>query len=186
MHRSLRSSLLTFALTFSTASVCAAENNQPTNFRVGAGVFQADMGNAPAYLPNGEQQGFSLFAEFPQSNRAASRFILYRLNGEDNIQLQGGETQLMWGFGLAEPGLRAYTGPAWHYEKILVQRAAADHYRILNGWGWQFGLGIQFDAITLDLAATLRDANDYNHETEQAGAKEGDVWTHNLLLSYRF
>lgn len=182
----MRLSLLLSALTFFVSSVSAADTKEPTNFRAGVGVFQADIGNAPAYLPNGEQQGFSLFAEFPQSNHAASRFILYCLNGEDDVQLQGGETQLMWGWGLAEPGFRIYTGPAWHYEKMLVQRAAGDHYRVFNGWGWQLGIGAQFAAITIDLAATLRDPDDYNHENIQAGAKEGDVWTHNLLLSYRF
>lgn len=186
MHSALRAPLLSSLLMLCAAPALADDSRKPTNFRVGAGVFQADIGNAPSYLPNAEQQGFSLFAEFPQSNHTASRFILYRLNGEDDIQLQGGETQLMWGWGLAEPGLRIYSGPAWHYEKMLVQRAAGDHYRVFNGWGWQFGIGAQFDAITLDLAATMRDPKDYNSENLQAGASKGDVWTHNLLLSYRF
>jgi len=82
MQSTLRASLLISALAFCSAPILAADNSEPTNFRVGAGLFQADIGNAPSYLPNGEQQGFSLFAEFPQSNHAASRFILYRLNGD--------------------------------------------------------------------------------------------------------
>ena len=75
-----------------------------TNFRVGVGSYSADLAGGPQWMPDGSQAGFSVFAEFPQSNIAASRFILYRINGEDGVRLQGGETQLMWGWGLAQSG----------------------------------------------------------------------------------
>ncbi|WP_430462786.1 hypothetical protein ACQUQU_08355 [Thalassolituus sp. LLYu03] len=165
----------------------AIATGEPSNFRVGVGLFQADMQNAPAYLPDGSQNGISLFGEFPQSAHAASRFMLYRINGEDGVKLSGGETQLMWGFNLNDEGFRAYTGPAWHYENIRVPASSGGtRFRTFNGWGWQLGVGAQFRAVTLDLAATLRDPQDYNDENARAGQPDGDVWTYSLLTSYRF
>ncbi len=186
MLKGLRSLLLP-AMTlmlFSTASGHA----EPTNFRVGGGQFTAHIGSAgtPDWLPDSGDAGISLFAEFPQSENAASRFLLYRVNGEDGARLQGGETQLMFGWGLSGPGPRAYTGPAWHYEKMQVVRDSGDRFRVFNGWGWQFGLGFQFRALTVDIAATWRNPDDYNHELNRAGIRDGDVWVRNLLLSYRF
>ncbi|UZK03423.1 hypothetical protein [Venatoribacter cucullus] len=159
---------------------------EPTNFRAGIGAFALDIGHAPAGLPDGSQTGFSLFGEFPQSNHTASRFILYRIDGGDGVRLTGGETQLMWGMGLAQPGFRLYTGPAWHYDRMRVTRSGGHNTRTFNGWGWQIGTGWQYRAVTLDVAATFRDRHDYNRETRRAGLPKGDVWTHNLLLSYRF
>lgn len=164
----------------------SAVSAEPTNFRVGAGLFRADFGNAPAYLSDGSDNGFSLFAEFPQSPYAGSRFIYYRLNADDERKIAGGETQLMWGWNLDAPGFRAYTGPAWHYENIRVQRPSGSRFKTFNGWGWHAGIGLQYQAITVDLAATLRDPQDYNDENALSGAKDGDVWTYNLMTSYRF
>src|SRR5690606_37524824 len=121
---------------------------EPTNFRAGIGAFALDIGHAPAGLPDGSQTGFSLFGEFPQSNHTASRFILYRIDGGDGVRLTGGETQLMWGMGLAQPGFRLYTGPAWHYDRMRVTRSGGHDTRTFNGWGWQIGTGWQYRAVT--------------------------------------
>lgn len=158
---------------------------EPTNFRVGTGTFRMDIGHAPAGLPDGSQTGGLLFAEFPQSNRAASRFILYRIDS-DGVKVKGGETQLLWGWGLAGPGLRLYTGPAWHYERMEVPRSGSVLTRTFKGWGWQLGAGVQYRAVTLDYAVMMRDNDAYKRENALAGQPSGDVFTHTLLLSYRF
>jgi len=163
----------------------ATASAEPTNFRVGAGLFQSDTNPAPDYMPDNSQRGYSLFAEMPQSDHTATRFMLYRLS-DDNKQLIGYETQLMWGIGLSQPGFRIYTGPAWHRETIRVERPGASH-RTFNGWGWQAGFGFQYRAITLDVAATLRDNSDYYSENKKAGLSDKpDSYISNLLISYRF
>lgn len=164
----------------------AASQAEPSNFRIGAGLFRADMGNAPAWMPDGSDNGFTVYGEFPQSAHAGSRLMLYRINGEDGVKMSGGETQLMWGFNLNDTGFRAYTGPAWHYENIRVQRPASSRFKTFNGWGWHAGVGFQLRAVTLDLAATWRDPQDYNDENARAGLQDGDVLTYSLLTSYRF
>jgi len=159
---------------------------EPTNFRVGVGLLQTDTSPAAGYFPDNHDQGYTLFAEMPQSDHTASRFLIYRLD-DNGKQLSGYETQLMWGWGLAGPGLRLYTGPAWHYEKLKLQRPGANH-QVFNGWGWQLGIGVQYQAITLDLAATVRDNQDYHHENKRAGLDDSrpDTYISNLLISYRF
>ncbi|MCA6065317.1 porin family protein [Thalassolituus marinus] len=159
---------------------------EPTNFRVGTGLFQTSFDNAAAWMPESSDQGFTLFAEFPQSAHAGSRFMLYRINGEDGRRIEGGETQLMWGLGLDAPGLRLYTGPAWHYENIRVARASGSNTRRFNGWGWHAGTGFQYKAVTIDLTTTWRVADDYTSEAERDGKDGGDVFTYSLLASYRF
>lgn len=167
-------------------SVTALTQAEPTNFRVGAGLFSADTDPAPAYMPTSSDQGFSLFAEMPQSDNTATRFILYRLDKDDK-QTFGFETQLMWGIGLSQPGFRAYTGPAWHREKTKVNRPGTNH-QVFNGWGWQLGAGYQYQAITLDLTATLRDSHEYYGENKRAGLddKKPTSYITNFLISYRF
>jgi len=178
-----RSVLLTLSLFTAMTATAAGDHS---NFRVSTGVYSANLSNGPQWMPDNDQMGFAVFAEFPQSNIAASRFILYRVNGEDGLKLQGGETQLMWGWGLADTGPRIYTGPTWHYEKMQVQRGNSDHFRVFNGWGWQLGVGYQLRAITLDYAFGWHDNQDYNDENSYAGTKDGDYTTQSLLLSYRF
>lgn len=159
---------------------------EPTNFRVGIGAFQADVSSTSQGLPNGQHTGHSLFGEFPQNNYTASRFIMYSLQGHDGLRLYGAETQLMWGIGLAQPGFRLYTGPAWHYEKMKVPSTGSSRTHTLNGWGWQVGTGVQYQAITVDVAATYRDQDDYNKLNQRLGHQKSDAWVYNLLLSYRF
>lgn len=166
--------------------VCQATQAEPTNFRLGTGLFQASFDNAPVWMPESSDQGFTLFAEFPQSANAGSRLLLYRINGEDGRRMEGGETQLMWGMGLNEPGLRLYTGPAWHYENIRVARTSGSKTRRFNGWGWHAGAGVQYRAVTLDIATTWRVPDDYDSEAKRAGEQGGDVFTFSLLTSYRF
>ena len=165
----------------------AAAQAEPTNFRVGAGLYTASFDNAPEWMPETSDKGMALIAEFPQSANAGSRLMIYRVNGEDGRRLEGAETQLMWGIGLNQPGFRAYTGPAWHYENIRVPAASGNtRFRRFNGWGWHLGTGVQYKAVTLDLAATWRVADDYTNEAERGGMDGGDVFTYSLLTSYRF
>ncbi|MGB1091164.1 MAG: hypothetical protein ACPGYX_03485 [Oceanobacter sp.] len=172
------------SLALFSAAQSQAEN---TNFRVGLGSTTLDVSPAAEYLPTTDEKGLSLFAEFPQSNHAASRFIMYRAHQNDK-DLTGFETQLMWGWGLAQPGFRLYAGPAWHREKILVDRTGGSRTRFFNGWGLQAGLGYQLKAITLDIATTWRDDQDYRFENRRSGVENTrpDVFLTNLLISYRF
>jgi hypothetical protein len=170
-----------------SASLAATQATaEPTNFRVGLGYTALDVEPAADYLPTREERGFSLFAEYPQSNQAASRFIVYRVH-EDGKDLTGFETQLMWGWGLAKPGFRLYAGPAWHREKILVSRGDSSRTRFFNGWGLQIGTGYQLGAVTVDIAGTWRDDQDYRFENRRSGVenKRPNVWLTNLLISYR-
>lgn len=152
-----------------------------SNFRVGLGWLNVDI--HPSELAKKQDNGMSLFAEFPQSNYTASRFLVYRLNGEDDLRLHGFETQLMWGYGLAKSGLRVYTGPAWHHETWNT----ANQSQRFNGWGWQLGTGFQHRAITMDIAATYRQPSDYHRFNRRQGIRQQpDPILANLLVSYRF
>lgn len=174
-------------LPLATASGLVNAEDSFTNFRVGVGSFRLDIDPAAAYLPDAEDRGTTLFAEFPQSEHAASRLIAYRYHGNGK-DLTGFETQLMWGWGLASEGFRLYTGPAWHREKMAVERNSGSGTRVFNGWGWQLGTGVQVGAVTVDVAATWRDNEDYDAENHAAGDDypRPDVWFRNLLISYRF
>ena len=187
----IRLFISTLVFAGATASVTA----EPTNFRVGLAATQLNIAPGPDYVTNSDDAGFAVFAEFPQSDNAASRFIVYRIHDDgsttqnDRKDVTGFETQLMWGWGLSKPGIRFYTGPAWHREKMLVERSGRYKTRILNGWGWQLGAGYQFGPIILDLATTWRDPDDYrleNQRTDDLSDDTPDVFFNNLMISYRF
>lgn len=151
------------------------------NFRVGLGWLNVDI--QPSPLTPKRDHGVTVFAEYPQNNYTASRFIMYRLDAAGRDRLRGFETQLMWGYGLAQPGIRLYTGPAWHYETWHNQQ---QEHRF-NGWGWQLGGGFQFQAITIDVAATYRHPSDYHRFNRRQGIPhKPDPIFSNLLISYRF
>lgn len=160
---------------------------EPTNFRVGTGLVKSDTDPAPAYMPSDQQVGNSIFAEMPHSENTATRFIMYRVSSEGK-SLSGFETQLMWGVGLDDTGPRLYTGPAWHRENIEVVSTLGNRKdRVFNGWGWQLGAGMQYKAVTIDLAVTLRDSHEYHAENKRAGIdKKPTSYLGNLLISYRF
>ncbi|WP_221795400.1 hypothetical protein [Oceanobacter mangrovi] len=169
------------------SATAAAADSEPTNFRVGVTSTALDVSPSAPSFPDSSQRGFGLYAEFPQSNHAASRFIWYRIHDDDQ-DVTGFETQLMWGWGLAQPGFRLYTGPAWHRDKVLIQRTAGSHTGIFNGWGWQIGTGYQLGPVILDVAATFRDDQDYRNENRRAGisGERPNVWLTNAMISYRF
>ncbi|MDF1764030.1 MAG: hypothetical protein P1U57_11520 [Oleibacter sp.] len=149
-------------------------------------MLRYDVHPSPAYMPNGKDTGITLMAEFPQDNYHGSRFIIYSLNDGD-VDLWGYETQMMLGYGLAQPGPRIYTGPAWHREVIAVQRNGTRNDKIFNGWGWQLGTGWQYQAITIDIAATYRDTRDYRQENKAAGSHFPPApILGNVFVSYRF
>ncbi|ASP40081.1 hypothetical protein CHH28_15975 [Bacterioplanes sanyensis] len=148
---------------------------EPTNFRVGAGIWQLSIDPG---APSHDDTGYALLAEFPQSEHAGSRFLVYGMNGQQDYLVRGVETQLFWGWGLASPGFRLYTGPAWHWQKSRAQNSSHITH---NGWGWHIGTGWQWRAITLDLTASYRIPDDYDQDGQSV-----DVTTSALLLSYRF
>lgn len=152
-----------------------------SNFRVGLGWLKVDM--EPSPLAQKSDDGITLFAEFPQTNYTASRFLIYRLDGTNDTRLRGFETQLMWGYGLAQPGLRLYTGPAWHRDSWHHTGQS----QRFQGWGWHLGSGIQYQAITVDITATYRRANDYRRYHRRQGIhNQSAPILGNVLISYRF
>lgn len=177
--------LTTSALTPDTQA--ETPTSEPTNFRLGIGMLRYDVHPAPNYMPDARHTGITLMAEFPQDNYHGSRFIIYSQD-DDNVSFWGYETQLLMGYGLAKPGFRIYTGPAWHREVIKVERDGRKIPEIFNGWGWQIGTGWQYKAVTLDIAATYRDTRDYRMENRFAtGVNTSPApILGNLLLSYRF
>lgn len=179
-------------LPLATLSGIASADGEYTNFRVGTSLTRLTINPGADYLPDSSDRGVSLFAEYPQSNHAASRFTVYRVHN-DGKDLTGFETQLMWGWGLAKEGFRLYSGPAWHREKILVDRGGNSKTRFFNGWGWQIGSGYQLGAVTFDIAATWRDDQDYRAENQRAenqaagvSHERPNVWFRNIMISYRF
>jgi len=160
---------------------------EPTNFRVGLGLLKYDVHPAPDYMPDFRHSGITLSAEFPQDNYHGSRFIIYSMDDGDT-SLWGYETQMMIGYGLAQPGFRIHTGPAWHREVIEVQRNGQSDPEIFNGWGWQLGTGYQYKALTIEVAATYRDTRDYRMENKFATGRNTPPAPilSNLLVSYRF
>jgi len=180
----MRTLILASAISVLSLAVVADE---PTNFRVGLGMLRYDVHPAPDYMPDARHTGLTLMAEFPQDNYHGSRFIIYSQDDGD-VSLWGYETQVMVGYGLAEPGFRIYTGPAWHREVINTQRKGYSDPQIFNGWGWQLGTGYQLGAVTLDVAATYRDTRDYRMENKLATGENTPPAPvlGNLFLSYRF
>jgi hypothetical protein len=179
--------LLLTASVFAPISVAEIASSEPTNFRLGIGMLRYDVHPAPDYMPDGRHTGVTLMAEFPQNNYHGSRFIIYSQD-DDDVSFWGYETQLLMGYGLANPGFRIYTGPAWHREVIKVERDGRKNPQIFNGWGWQLGTGWQYRAITIDVAATYRDTRDYRMENRIATGTNTTPAPilGNLLLSYRF
>lgn len=175
------------ALLFAGLSLPAlAAEQEYTNFRVGLGALRYDIHPGAEYMPDGQSTGVTLMAEFPQDNYHGSRFIVYKLNGEGE-DVWGFETQMLLGYGLAQPGFRIHTGPAWHREFITTDDDGSSDPELFNGWGWQAGVGWQFAAITLELAATYRDPQDYRNENRRAGVSgKPDPLLTNLFVSYRF
>lgn len=174
MHRLLSLCLVLFL---------AQTQAEPVDLKLGLASLHMNIGHAAPKLPQADT-GLALFAEAPQSNYAATRLLLYRLFDQSNVR--GGETQLLWGYGLAQAGPRLYLGPTWHFEKIQVQRAQGSRSKDFYGWGAQAGLGFQYQSLSLDYALGLRDNRQYRHENRHFGLKAGEVWTHSLLFSYHF
>ena len=169
-----------FLFTIFSVPTLAAE---PTNFRVGLGALNYSLESSQSGTPDTQLSGLTLLAEYPQDNYHGSRFILYHTD-EQNQQSWGYETQLMLGCGLAQPGFRIHTGPAWHREFVYLK----DDTEFFNGWGWQLGVGWQQQAVTLELAATYRDPQDYEKAYKSAHQSDSNIdpILGNLFVSYRF
>ncbi len=154
-----------------------AYSEKASNLRMGLGMVMLDT--TPA-VGNGQSKALSLFLEMPETEHSGSRFLLYGKKDSSEESYWGFETQIFWGIGLNKPGFRAYTGPAWHYEKHRFSQGAktGKYY----GWGWNTGIGMQIDRIQIDLAGNYRDNSDYS----KIRGKYPKVWLIQLLLGYQF
>lgn len=160
---------------------------EESQLRLGVGAYGMKLKNSLPGLPDNDF-GASIFAEHTQSNYAGSRFILYSIDkDEDDISVHGAEIQLLLGYGLARNGLRIYTGPTWHIEHIHLPRAGNTTIsHTFKGWAWQAGTGVQYKAIALDYAFGLRANQSYKEENKRLGNPSSNLFTHSILLSYRF
>lgn len=153
--------------------------------RLGTGAFGMNLKHSLPGLPDNDFGG-SLFAEYTESNYAGSRLTLYRIDQND-VRVHGAEMQLLLGYGLAENGVRIYTGPTWHIEHIHLPRENnSTKSSTFKGWAWQVGTGVQYKAFGIDYAFGLRANNNYKKENRRLGNAGGNMHTHSILLSYRF
>lgn len=174
--------LLTIILFSFSSSLSFATEPQ---IRLGVGAYGMKLKHSPQGLPDNDFGG-SIFAEHTQNNFAGSRFILYNIDNDD-VFVHGGEIQLLLGYGLAHNGVRIYTGPTWHIEHIHLPREnGSTKSSTLKGWAWQVGTGVQYKAFGLDYAFGLRVNQSYKDENRRVGNPNGNMYTHSILLSYRF
>lgn len=151
-----------------------------SNLRIGGGMVMLDTKPAVGSLKNGQSRAFVLFAEMPESQHTSSRFMLYTKKQTEQERYWGLESQFFFGWGLDRPGLRLYTGPAWHYEKHRFNKGGAT--KTMYGWGWNTGIGLQAGPIQIDLAGNYRDPSDY----PKIKNKRPTVWFIQVLAGYRF
>lgn len=168
----------------SAAFVCSSLNHAESGtVRLGLGASHFEMRDGPQGAPSGIPLTSIIFAEFAQSNYAASRFKLYHQDSQDT-HLTGAETQLLLGYGLADPGLRIYTGPTWHLEHLHLPPSDQSHST--RGWALQTGIGYQIGSVAVDYAFSWRDKTPYNRLARRQGYKFDSVVEQTLLISYQF
>lgn len=155
-----------------------------TQLKIGVGAYGMKLKHTPAGLPNNDFGG-SIFAEHTQNNYAGSRFVIYNIDN-DEVSAHGVEAQLLLGYGLAQNGLRLYTGPTWHMEHMHLPRNGSTNSSTLKGWAWQVGTGVQYKSVSLDYAFGLRANQAYKKENRRVGNPNGNMHTHSILLGYRF
>lgn len=168
-----------FLLLLSTAQASHGDENF---LRLGVGALGLNMQfNQPA-LNLGHTESPTLFAEFASSNYTATRLMAYRFHQQD-LKMQGVETQLLWGYGLASQGLRIYTGPTAHIEHMHFPTSKQSHHR--KAFAWQAGLGWQYKNFALDYSIGLRDNKPYNKVMKPLGYQVENVFLHSFLLSFK-
>ena len=101
---------------------------EPVDLKLGLASLHMNIGHAAPKLPQADT-GLALLPK-RRSNYAATRLLLYRLFDQSNVR--GGETQLLWGYGLACIP-RLYFGPTWHFEK---SRCSALRFAQQRFYGW--------------------------------------------------
>ncbi|MDO6749895.1 hypothetical protein, partial [Gilvimarinus sp. 1_MG-2023] len=72
----------TLALLASSQLAFAADSSKDdhTNFRVGLAATTLDIDPGADYFTDAGDTGMSLFAEYPQSDHTATRFLVYRIH----------------------------------------------------------------------------------------------------------
>lgn len=151
-------------------------------FRLGLGVSNLNMQIDDSSVYRKQAQSALIFAEFAATNHSATRFLAYRFD-QQGLKLYGAETQLLWGYGLATPGLRLYTGPTAHLEHAHLPQGK--HSATLKAFAWQVGLGWQYKNIALDYSFRVRDNHQYNREMKPLGYRVNNVFNHSLLFSIK-
>lgn len=178
--RTFNSRLSLSSLLIILISLLCSQTQAQSNLRLGVGMVMLDTTPSVASIKNGQSKAVSLFAEMPQSEHSGSRFLIYSKQPSDGEKYWGFESQIFWGWGLNQPGLRLYTGPAWHYEKHRFTQDTA--LKTLYGWGWNTGIGVQVGALQFDIAGNYRDPSDYSKIKNQTPT----VWFFQALVGYRF
>jgi len=184
MHRTL--SLFLLVLMQLPMVSQAAEHD--SNFRLSLGRYITSVDPSASYSSDDQKQhfGWSIAGEMPQSNYTASRAIFYAID-DDRLGASGLEMQIMWGYGLAQPGFRIYAGPGFFFEHRTDRSAASDKFNTYRDFAISAGTGFQYKRMILDLNYQYRDPRSYERELKKRGGDESvDASTLNLSIGYQF
>ena len=187
---SLSAILLLILLSFVPSLVKASSNS--SNLRLGIGtntITVSDLNDSGSEAPSVQQldsTGVAIMAEYPQDEHKGSRFLVHYQQDSDS-EIFGYETQLMFGWGLNESGLRLYTGPLWYRDHLAIEVETDTIKRKTAGWGWHLGIGYQYGDWIFEVASSVRDNSDYNNlQRDINGEGRPNINNHRLLISRRF
>jgi len=173
-------SLLTF-------SISAAESNQAIKlWNVGIGSYattvNVDSNNRDKEI---EFDGLNFSTGYAFSDKMAIRATYFSLEHTDDSELKssGIDLTVYYGTGLASYGFKTYIGGGIFNDTWSGQGEDKSFSGILLSGG----IGYSWDAVSLELMAGIKAADDYTDFIEDAGGK-GDVVaiSSSLLLSVRF
>lgn len=170
------------------SSGIAPVSAEDTNFRLGIGRYtlNADPSEAVSADGNKAHHGWSISGEMPQSEHTASRAIVYHIDDE-RVRTTGIEMQIQWGIGLASPGFRLYTGPAFFFENTKVLQADDHSFSHNSDFALSAGTGYQWNDWVVDFNYQLRPARSYHKILRDRGNDDdAHVYSTNINLAYRF
>jgi len=162
--------------------------SQDSNLRISVGrhMLTTDPANAYAGDQSKQHSGWSIAAEMPQSDHTASRAIFYRV-ADDRLTSTGLEMQILWGYGLATPGIRVYAGPGFFFEHRHDLLADEDQFDAFRDFALSAGLGYQYKRYVVDMNYQLRDPRSYERELKTRGVDDSvNASSMNLSFGYQF
>lgn len=165
-----------------------AAAQEDTNFRLSLGRIAVNSDPALAYSSDQKKQhfGWSISGEMPQSNYTASKATYYQID-DDRLDAKGIEMQIMWGYGLQQPGFRIYAGPAYFFEHRTDKLANTDRFDTYRDIALAAGAGYQYDRIVFNINYQYRDSRSYERELKKRGSSDSvDASTLNITLGYQF